>query len=370
MELAKYISALLYEHDCVIVPAFGGFVCSYHPAEIHPGQHSFHPPSKKILFNSALQTNDGLLVSHMAIKQGISFDEALKLITEDVDELAFNIKSGKRVTLDEIGILHADPDGNLQFEQDRTKNYLNDAYGLATFVSPPIQRHSRKPLLKQSITPPVGRSEKRTASPMLKKAAYWSTGVAATFLLFGLIVLNFNRMNNLLQSETSFVPSFGTSATKTEISKPTKPADALYQEQIASSESDQEFINIDKESDNETSAIIISEDEGGKITAYVDLTSEEELPAAITETYAPTAPSGISNQRMYHLVAGSFEHVDNAQLLIEKYTGHGYQPAIIGQAANGYYRVSIAAYIRKDEALTELEKARTVFNPNIWLLRQ
>jgi hypothetical protein len=368
MELAKYISALLYEHDCVIVPGFGGFVCSYHPAEIHPGQHSFHPPSKKILFNSSLQANDGLLVSHVAIKLGISFDEALKLIKEDIHELILNMKSDNRVTLDGVGVLFADPDGNIQFDQDRKNNYLNDAYGLATFVSPPVQRHSKKPLLKQSIIPPVGRSEKRTASPMLKKAAYWSTGVAATFLLFGLIVLNFNRMGDLLQSETSFVPSFGKSSTKTEISKPAETADALYQEQIETYNSDQEFTNIDKESDNETSAIIISEEEVDHLTVYADHSAEEELPAADTET--PAAPTVISNQRMYHLVAGSFEQVDNAQVLIEKYTGHGYQPAIIGQAANGYYRVSIAAYIRKDEALTELEKARTMFNPNIWLLRQ
>lgn len=368
MELAKYINALLYEHDCVIIPGFGGFVCSYHPAEIHPGQHSFHPPSKKILFNSSLQANDGLLVSHVAIKLGIGFDEALKLITEEIHELVLNMKSGNRVTLEGVGVLFADPDGNIQFDQDRKNNFLNDAYGLATFISPPVQRHSRKPLLKQSITPPVGRSEKKAASPMLKKAAYWSTGVAATFLLFGLIVLNFHRMDVLLQSETSILPSFKTSASKTEISKPAETPDALYQEQIETYGSDQDFVSIDQESDIDEAVLITKEEEDDHVTVYADLSAAEELPAAEAET--PAAPTVISNQRMYHLVAGSFERVDNAQVLIKKYSEHGYQPAIIGQAANGYYRVSIAAYIRKDEALTELEKARTMFNPNIWLLRQ
>ncbi len=369
MELAKNISTLLYEHDCVIVPGFGGFVCSYHPAEIHPGQHAFHPPSKKILFNSALQANDGLLVSHVAIKHGISFDEALKMITEEVNELAFDIKSGKRVTLDAVGILYADPDGNIQFDQDRTKNYLSDAYGLATFVSPPVHRQLRKSIRKQPTAPPDRRPEKQ-ASPMLKKAAYWSTGIAATFLLLGLILLNFNRVNDLMQSETSFLPSIGKSSAKTEIIKPAETTDVTHQQQIVFFEkSDNELNYLAEKSDIEATGI--NGKDGDDDTAiYADLSAELELPAAFAEAPAPEAPAVISNQRMYHLIAGSFERVDNAEVLIEKYTGHGYQPAIIGQAANGYYRVSIAAYIRKDEALTELEKARTAFNPNIWLLRQ
>ena len=54
MKIEEYISDLLFEHDCVIVPDFGGFVCNYGPAAIDPAKHLFEPPAKRILFNKGL----------------------------------------------------------------------------------------------------------------------------------------------------------------------------------------------------------------------------------------------------------------------------------------------------------------------------
>ena len=36
LRLDSHISYLLHEHDCVILPAFGGFVANYHSAKIDP----------------------------------------------------------------------------------------------------------------------------------------------------------------------------------------------------------------------------------------------------------------------------------------------------------------------------------------------
>ena len=44
MKIEEHISELLFEHDCVIVPDFGGFVCNYAPARIDPVKHLFEPP--------------------------------------------------------------------------------------------------------------------------------------------------------------------------------------------------------------------------------------------------------------------------------------------------------------------------------------
>jgi len=207
MEINKYISALLHKHDCVIIPGFGGFVCSYQPAEIHPGQHSFHPPSKKILFNNELKANDGLLASHIAIESDISFDEALGQIEEVSAEMILRIENGERVKLDKVGVIYTDNQGNIQFDQDKSVNYLEDAFGLATFVSPPVQRHHRRPVSK----PEPKRADRvpEYDNRNLLRAAYWTTGIAATFLLFGIVFMNYDRVNNFLQNETGFFPSIG-----------------------------------------------------------------------------------------------------------------------------------------------------------------
>ena len=57
-KIDKHINELLYNHDCVIVPEFGGFVTNYASAKIHPVQHTFTPPSKNIVFNKNLKNND------------------------------------------------------------------------------------------------------------------------------------------------------------------------------------------------------------------------------------------------------------------------------------------------------------------------
>ena len=36
LQLDSHISYLLHEHDCVILPAFGGFVANYNSATIDP----------------------------------------------------------------------------------------------------------------------------------------------------------------------------------------------------------------------------------------------------------------------------------------------------------------------------------------------
>ena len=47
--VAHYISELLFLHDCVIVPDFGGFVGNKKPAQLNRSAGLLTPPSKQIL---------------------------------------------------------------------------------------------------------------------------------------------------------------------------------------------------------------------------------------------------------------------------------------------------------------------------------
>ena len=61
-----YISELLFLHDCVIIPNFGGFVGNPKSAKLNKITGVLSPPSKQILFNANLKTNDGLLITHIS----------------------------------------------------------------------------------------------------------------------------------------------------------------------------------------------------------------------------------------------------------------------------------------------------------------
>src|SRR5437868_9794463 len=116
MKIDKHISELLYDHDCVIVPSFGGFLASYLHAQLNATQHTFYPPSKKIAFNIFLKNNDGLLANHIANKESLNYSEALNRIEEFRLECMRQLAAGKHLLIEDVGTFFFDKHKNLQFE--------------------------------------------------------------------------------------------------------------------------------------------------------------------------------------------------------------------------------------------------------------
>jgi hypothetical protein len=63
---------------CVIIPGLGGFITYKVSARINNAFHQIYPPAAKVGFNAALKANDGLLATHFAIQNGITYAQALK----------------------------------------------------------------------------------------------------------------------------------------------------------------------------------------------------------------------------------------------------------------------------------------------------
>ena len=85
MNLANYISDLLYRYECVIVPKFGGFVTNNKSARIDGSNHTIFPPYKQITFNAHLTNNDGLLANYIASVDHISYECAVNYIKFEID---------------------------------------------------------------------------------------------------------------------------------------------------------------------------------------------------------------------------------------------------------------------------------------------
>ena len=93
--VAHYISELLFLHDCVIVPEFGGFVGNRQSAKLNKTTGALTPPSKQILFNTNLKTNDGLLISHIANQEEIAQDIAKQNVTLFSNESNVKLNTAK-----------------------------------------------------------------------------------------------------------------------------------------------------------------------------------------------------------------------------------------------------------------------------------
>lgn len=125
----EYISDLLFLHDCVIIPDFGGFICNYRSAYIDENSGLICPPSKDILFNRNLTHNDGLLVNWIADKEHISYEKASIQLTLFTEDLKIKLNQKQRVAFGDIGVFFTDRRFNIIFETGKN-NFFAEAFGM------------------------------------------------------------------------------------------------------------------------------------------------------------------------------------------------------------------------------------------------
>lgn len=148
----EYISDLLFLHDCVIIPDFGGFICNYKPACINEANGVICPPSKDILFNRNLTHNDGLLVNWVACKENTSYDKAAKQVSLFCEELKVRLNQRQRVAFGDVGVFYTDRRFNIIFENGRG-NYLSDVFGMEEILAEKIQPEEK--VKSKNISIPV-----------------------------------------------------------------------------------------------------------------------------------------------------------------------------------------------------------------------
>jgi len=230
MKIAGYIADLLFEYECVVIPGLGGFLTRDHAAYIHPMKHYFKPPHREVVFNPMLRTNDGLLLSHIARFEQLSYQEAKSKLDRFVLKCLSVLDEGKKIHFRSIGSISYNKDKQLVFDADPQQNYLSTAFGLSGFVSPPIKRDEfqRKVEKVFSSPPPVRESMPATESAAVSAAAPAKrmlaskrpnrfrrqlaiTGVAASILAAAWGVMNYETVGyyyNQYKGHASVLPFF------------------------------------------------------------------------------------------------------------------------------------------------------------------
>lgn len=212
-ELKKYINELLYLHDCVILPGFGGFVANYKSAQIDEASNSFVPPSKNISFNRNLVQNDGLLINKLVDKMGVSYIDAEKTVNFFAEDLNVKIQRGDKVNFVGLGDFYRDSQYNLQFEPNLTSNFLVDSFGLRSFSFSPVLE-KRISLDNNSVV--------RTSFFNKKLFLCAAVGIPVLFLsgyYFFNNVRHLNYNNHEVRASLELVSDSGTASQKKNIKK-------------------------------------------------------------------------------------------------------------------------------------------------------
>lgn len=314
MALEHYIASLLYRYNCVIVPGFGAFLTQQSPARLKEDDHSFFPPSKTVSFNAQLQSNDGLLVAHMAKREKLPYDEVLEKVTAMAEEWTSELRSGARLALEGIGSLRLNPEKNIVFQPDERANYLTSSFGLASFTS--------VPLLREALKNDVETIEERIPFQFTPEKRKKSGSSIRPYLKYAAILLL----------------AFASGTTAYRFFENSRRVETLVQQEAQQ--------NVTKRIQEAT---------------FFD-TAPPELPA-VTVDVAVSQPAEI---KRHHVIAGVFRYKANADLKMEQLREKGYSPSYLGTNEYGLHMVSFESFTDSRDALDALHEIRRS-QPDAWL---
>jgi nucleoid DNA-binding protein len=313
MDITPFIRELLFSHDCVIVPGYGGFIGNYTPARIDKSTSTFYPPVKLISFNRNLNHNDGLLVGRISDHAKLSYGDARNIVDEFVAGMRRKLERGEKVVFDNIGSFINNQEGNVQFEPDRNVNYHLDSYGLESFQFSPLESYDiRKRIAKHIDKDPVKRA--------LTRKVTWKTAAVIIPLLALMVAVPLKT--DLFKS-------------KVESSSLNPLAKAEFESNKAAVDS-----NIPE------------------VTVKTQESSTQPTPA---ETVIPS----IVEKKSYCIITGSFKVKQNARLQADMLSKEGYTPEII-EGPNGFYRVSAMQCVDVTAAEVNKESISHKF-PGSWV---
>ncbi|MCK4676612.1 MAG: SPOR domain-containing protein [Bacteroidales bacterium] len=355
MNINQYISELLFDHDCVILPGLGGFVTNYSPANIHPVLHRFSPPAKDILFNTSLKNSDGLLVNYLSQKQNISFENANHIVHQFVDNCLSQLNNRQNISLPGIGTLWLNVEKKIQFTPEKKLNYLNSSYGLTSFVSPPVKKETDLQFKKRELFKDRVPVTERHSS--VRKPKYAALYIIPVLILFVWGYLNMGVIKDFSTNYSGIFTYF--KAFQTDVS--TFPSTNNVQP---------ETIEI-KDISLAPSATANTEDEKEDSEAETKKIFDSPIPV-MNDHQIETSPKTTIDETSfnYFIIAGAFKNLNNASSLVEKLTAKGYDARIVGVSSGGLHRVSYNGYTRRDDALENMRLIRSNENPEAWVLKR
>jgi nucleoid DNA-binding protein len=327
LNITAFISELLFGHDCVIVPGFGGFLGNYNPANIDKSISTFYPPVKKISFNRNLNHNDGLLVGRISEALGINYGDARNYVDEYVRALRRKLEKGEKIVFENIGSFINNQEGNLQFEPDRNANYHLDSYGLEPFQCLPLEGYDvRKRIIRHGVKDPVRQAAIRKI--------LWRAAIIIPLIS---VVVTIPLKTNLFKAKI----------------------EATTLNPLVTAELEQNKIAVDEGVKNEPA---VTEESTATIP-------EENITPISEESVVPEATEPVAAEiNIYCLITGSFKLEENAFSQVNMLKEEGFKAEIVA-APNGFYRVSAMICGDYNEALHKKDSISKKF-PGTWISKK
>lgn len=305
MDVVKHINELLFRYECVIIPGFGAFLTHHQSAYVDKQTNTFIPPSKTLSFNKQLQTNDGLMANHLAKTYGVSYLAALQDLREEVQIWTAQIENKTPLKFAELGVLKSNEEGKWEFTPNPENIFQATSFGLSPVASHAV---SRKPLAvpEQEV---ISITSATTQNEGLGRYVKVVGTAAAIALLLGFGGFTWYKKDTQQYN--------------------------LVQQKLAEQELEKQIHTASFTIANPLPSITLA------------------LP---------------KEKRPYHIVAGAFREIENAEKRVLELQGEGYASRILRENSYGLHEVIYNSFASKRDAINALHRISRSHNQNAWLL--
>lgn len=348
--IIKYITELLLDHECVIVPEFGAFISKECSATIDYVNHILTPPSKEVAFNGQLVTDDGLLIGYVSESMDVSMTEAAKMVHSFAMSSLAVLEASGVLRLDGLGVLSRVTDRDYIFRLDDNLNLFGDAFGLTTIKAQPIfRRETYQHIAEQIATEQKAKNTLMTVSEEeviesphhVNRYNYkWFRAAAYSMMIAMALVLIGWGAGKSDARFASWNPLF--------YSSPNEFIAKHFNDKMEA----REFADVEKLPFLDVKLPICEND-----INYLQPLEEELLkPVDVVS---------------YYIIGASLKNDNEAQRCVKSFQKQGFDNAVaLPRNEKGNVRVVYETVIGKEAALKRLEIIKKEYNEAAWLLRK
>ena len=395
-DVLSVLPGMFWDHDCVMLPGLGGFVCNPRSAWYDEAKRQIVPPSRDVLFNARLTTNDGLVANELMAKRGVMYPEALKAVEGLVEHLQQQLEAGTTVELPGLGKLYREEDQQVRFMADAEFERMLQSFGHASIplvarevAAPKPVTTTPKALNAPSPEPAVAKttSEPRVI-PFRVQLARAAAAVAIPLTLAGAYLLADPAGNETLLGSNPLWNAVPVTATYAPVERDADVAAMAEAVQTEQGESIEAFVSrtawegllefdvmegrpaagglrvmvpAQPEAEAEALELVIEAEVVEEVETPVVLDAPEPIPAP-----APVAkPAPVK----FMIVGGAFGVQANAEKRASSMRSEGFDTSLHYQSHNGLTVVSMGGYATEAAARQALADARARGHEKAWLKR-
>ena len=338
IDFIQAIESLLLEHDCVIIPNFGGFVINVQDFKFDEKEAIIHPRKKSIAFNERLKSDDGILAMHIVKQHVISQKKAFESVAAFGKEMKDGLKNNQPLAFGNLGTFSLTEESKIIFEPNQTFNYDLDQFGLYS-VSTGARK---KPVLVEA---PVEKSleDLPTQTKEEVEEVQQPRKITSKFYAYILLAFIVGGMGAYILTEpnSKFVNSSFSPLTI----------------RIKKEQKQEKMLPVSK-------AIATSKTANLVVTEEVESGNEDIKPVIV--------PKNIEVSDHIFLVAASFKTIEKAELGKSELIQKGFHEAtILPKLANEtYYRISLGSAKNMDLAYAEAANLKKEKKIDIWVFKK